>query len=66
MSKPLRITLPLDKPGARVVPAALGDGTVEGVEFPTINYDSYNGKAYQFAYFSAVVDGARSGYYDAS
>jgi len=48
MSKMVRLTVPLDKPGAQVTPEALTD--VRGIEFPTISYDVHNGRPYRFVY----------------
>lgn len=61
MSKPIRLVLPLDKPGATVTPMAIG--SVSGVEFPTIRYDDLNGQPYRFAYANWISK-ATSGYYD--
>jgi carotenoid cleavage dioxygenase-like enzyme len=49
VSTPLRLTLPLDKPGSYVDPEPLAPGAV-GMEFPTIRYDDLNGKPYRYAY----------------
>eukprot|EP00931_Biecheleriopsis_adriatica_P006657 TRINITY_DN108025_c0_g1_i1.p1 TRINITY_DN108025_c0_g1~~TRINITY_DN108025_c0_g1_i1.p1 ORF type:complete len:531 (+),score=56.16 TRINITY_DN108025_c0_g1_i1:32-1594(+) len=48
LSKMLRISLPLDKPGTTVEPKPILD--VRGIEFPTIRYDDLNGKPYTYAY----------------
>eukprot|EP00930_Biecheleria_cincta_P078701 TRINITY_DN66273_c0_g1_i1.p1 TRINITY_DN66273_c0_g1~~TRINITY_DN66273_c0_g1_i1.p1 ORF type:complete len:531 (-),score=68.34 TRINITY_DN66273_c0_g1_i1:363-1934(-) len=48
MSKPLRLVLPLDRPGTKVQPKPLTDAS--GMEFPTIRYDEHNGKPYKYAY----------------
>ena len=61
LTRPYRIVLPLDQPGATVVPKAIGD--VHGMEFPTIHYDKLNGLEYQFAY-GCFIDNPLTGYYD--
>jgi len=61
MSKLVRLTLPLDKPGTKVTPVQIGN--VTGMEFPTIRYDDLNGKPYQFAYGN-WMSSSKSPYYD--
>lgn len=61
-SKPLRIILPLDKPGAEVTPVSLT--SITGMEFPTIRYDDLNGKPYQYAY-GVWMTSSSAAYYDA-
>jgi carotenoid cleavage dioxygenase-like enzyme len=61
MSKLVRLTLPVDRPGADVEPHELT--RVHGLEFPTIRYDDFNGKPYQFVYAN-YISHYRSAYYD--
>merc|ERR1719221_1656897 len=48
MSKPLRLTLPLDKPNATVEPKSICK--TSGVEFPTIREQDHYGKPYTYYY----------------
>lgn len=61
MSKPMRMVVPLDSPGAKIVPQRLGE--ISGIEFPTIRYDDFNGQPYRFLY-ACMVQHVGSGYYD--
>jgi len=48
MSKLRRLTLPLDRPGAKVEPKSILN--ISGIEFPTIRHGDYAGKPYTYAY----------------
>lgn len=63
LSKPVRMVVPLDKPGATVTPKLISDN-ITGIEFPTISYDSHNGKPYNYVY-ATKIHGLGSNYYDA-
>jgi len=60
MSKAFRLTMPLDKPGAKVEPRELLN--ITGVEFPTIRGDR-QGKPYTYAY-SNYISGWGKPFYD--
>jgi len=62
MSKLVRLTLPLDRPGATVAAQPLSN--VTGMEFPTISYDKLNGKPYRYAW-GCWMSSAKAPYYDA-
>ena len=61
---PTRLVLPLRHPDRVVVPQPIGDVQSEGLEFPTIDYESVNGRPYTFAYFVWERDPLENGYYD--
>lgn len=60
MSKLLRITLPLDKPGTTVEPQRLAK-SVAGIEFPTIR-EGLAGKPYTYVYGAWMSDGKQPVY----
>jgi len=62
MSKALRLTLPLDKPGSKVHPQLLL-GNLTGLEFPTLRGQDY-GKDYTYAY-AMYISNVGTPFYDA-
>ena len=60
-TQPLRLTLPLDRPGAAIEPQPIG--AIRGIEFPTIRPDRV-GRRYRYAYACYAAE-TKAGYYDA-
>ena len=60
-TQPLRLTLPLDRPGETIEPQPIGNA--RGIEFPTIRPDRI-GKRYRYAYACYASD-TKAGYYNA-
>jgi len=63
-SVPKRLTIPLEHPGKKITPIQIGDGSVKGLEFPTIRYQDRIGQPYTYLYGTAFKN-LSSCYYDA-